>query len=46
MSRYSKNEFEILYKRCFPSSMRLAVSLLHEEDEARDVVQMGVGYSG
>ncbi|MBD5356797.1 MAG: sigma-70 family RNA polymerase sigma factor [Bacteroides sp.] len=37
--QYSITEFEALYKRCFPSSMRLAMSLLHEEDKARDVVQ-------
>lgn len=37
--KYSTTEFEALYIRCFPQSMRLAISLLHEEDEARDVVQ-------
>ena len=36
---YSTTEFETLYIQYFPSSMRLAMSLLHEEDEARDVVQ-------
>lgn len=36
--QYSETEFETLYKTCFPPSMRLAMSLLHEEDEARDVV--------
>lgn len=36
---YTTTEFETLYTRCFPPSMRLAMSLLHEEDEARDVVQ-------
>lgn len=36
--RYSTTEFETLYTRYFPPSMRLAVSLLHDEDEARDVV--------
>ncbi|MDE6669698.1 MAG: sigma-70 family RNA polymerase sigma factor [Muribaculaceae bacterium] len=36
--RYSTTEFETLYTRCFPPSMRLAMSLLHEEEEARDVV--------
>lgn len=36
---YSAKEFETLYKQSFPPSMRLALSLLHEEDEARDVVQ-------
>jgi len=36
---YSTTEFEALYIQCFPPSMRLAMSLLHEEDEARDVVQ-------
>lgn len=37
--QYSATEFESLYARCFPPSMRLAMSLLHEEDEARDIVQ-------
>lgn len=37
--QYSATEFETLYIQCFPPSMRLAVSLLHDEDEARDVVQ-------
>lgn len=36
---YSATEFEALYIRCFPAAMRLAMSLLHDEDEARDVVQ-------
>lgn len=36
--QYSTTEFETLYIQCFPSAMRLALSLLHEEDEARDVV--------
>lgn len=36
---YSTTEFETLYIQCFPPSMRLAMSLLHDEDEARDVVQ-------
>lgn len=36
--QYSTNEFETLYIQCFPPAMRLAISLLHEEDEARDVV--------
>lgn len=36
---YSTTEFETLYTQCFPPSMRLAMSLLHEEDDARDVVQ-------
>lgn len=37
--QYSTSEFEKLYTRCFPPSLRLAMSLLHDEDEARDVVQ-------
>lgn len=37
--QYPTDEFETLYTRCFPPAMRLAMSLLHEEDEARDVVQ-------
>lgn len=36
--QYSTSEFETLYIQCFPASMRLAMSLLHDEDEARDVV--------
>ncbi|MDE6786713.1 MAG: sigma-70 family RNA polymerase sigma factor [Muribaculaceae bacterium] len=36
--QYSATEFETLYIKCFPPAMRLAMSLLHEEDEARDVV--------
>ena len=36
--QYSTTEFETLYIQCFPTAMRLALSLLHEEDEARDVV--------
>ena len=36
--QYSTTEFETLYIRCFQPSMRMAMSLLHEEDEARDVV--------
>ncbi len=36
--QYSTSEFETLYIQCFPASMRLALSLLHEEDEARDAV--------
>lgn len=36
---YSTPEFEALYLQCFRPSMRLAMSLLHEEDEARDAVQ-------
>ncbi len=36
---YSTTEFETLYIQCFPLSMRMAMSLLHDEDEARDVVQ-------
>lgn len=35
--RYSTTEFETLYKRCFPPSMNLAMGMLHDEDEARDV---------
>lgn len=37
--QYSTTEFETLYKQCFPSSMKLALSYLHDEDEARDIVQ-------
>lgn len=37
--QYTVTEFETLYKRCLPPSMRLAFSLLHDEHEARDIVQ-------
>lgn len=37
--QYSESEFETLYTQYFPTSMRLAMSLLHDENEARDVVQ-------
>lgn len=36
--QYSTAEFETLYAQCFEPSLRLALSLLHEEDESRDVV--------
>lgn len=35
---YSTSEFETIYTRCFPPALRLAINLLHNEDEARDVV--------
>lgn len=35
---YSAPEFETLYKQLFLPAMRLALSLLHDEEEARDVV--------
>lgn len=37
--RYSIKEFEQIYMRAFGPSMRLAASMLHDADEARDVVQ-------
>lgn len=37
--QYSITEFEAIYLRCFPPAMRLAMSLLHDEDDARDAVQ-------
>ncbi len=37
--QYSVTEFEAIYLRCFPPAMGLAVSLLHDEDDARDAVQ-------
>lgn len=37
--QYSTTEFETLYTQCFPQCLRLAISVLHEENEARDVVQ-------
>lgn len=36
--QYSAKDFESLYQQCFPPSFRLAMSVLHDEDEARDVV--------
>ena len=36
---YSSSEFKTIYLRCFPPCMRMAMSLLHSEDEARDTVQ-------
>ena len=36
---YSSSEFKTIYLRCFPPCMRIAVCLLHSEDEARDTVQ-------
>lgn len=36
---YTVTEFEEIYMRAFAPSMRLAVSMLHDADEARDVVQ-------
>lgn len=36
--QYSVTEFEAIYLRCFPPAMRLAVSLIHDEDDARDAV--------
>lgn len=37
--RYTITEFEQIYLRAFAPSMRLAASMLHDADEARDVVQ-------
>lgn len=37
--QYTITEFETIYLRCFPPAMRLAIGMLHDEDEARDVVQ-------
>lgn len=37
--QYSITEFETIYLRCFPPAIRLAVSLLHDENDARDAVQ-------
>ena len=36
---YSITEFEGIYRRCFQNLLRLAVSMLHDGDEARDAVQ-------
>ncbi len=35
---YSCSEFHELYTLCFPPALRMAMSLLHNVDEARDVV--------
>lgn len=35
---YTAEEFETLYTSCFTPSMRLALSLLRDQDEARDAV--------
>lgn len=37
--QYSIKEFEHIYIRHFPEAIRLAFSFLHDEDDARDVVQ-------
>lgn len=37
--RYSPSEFESIYHKFFPPAMRTALCLLHDEDEARDIVQ-------
>lgn len=36
---FSTSEFESLYTQCFPTAMNMAMALLQDEDEARDVVQ-------
>lgn len=36
---FDEEQFETIYKRCFPQAMGLAVSLLYDREEARDVVQ-------
>ncbi|MDE6340214.1 MAG: sigma-70 family RNA polymerase sigma factor, partial [Muribaculaceae bacterium] len=37
--QYSITEFEEIYRRCCRSALKLAFSLLHDDDEARDAVQ-------
>lgn len=37
--RFSSFEFKSVYITCFPAAMRQAMSILHCEDEAGDVVQ-------
>lgn len=37
--RYSPSEFESIYHQFFPPAMKMAFSLLQNEDEARDIVQ-------
>ncbi len=36
---FSLAEFEIIYKRCHPRALGLSISMLGNEDEARDTVQ-------
>lgn len=36
--QFSLSEFENIYHQCYQPAFRLAISMLHEEDEARDVV--------
>lgn len=36
---YSIAEFEDIYRRCYQDALRVAMSMLHDSDEARDTVQ-------
>lgn len=36
--QYSRKEFETLYKQCFTPAIHLAMKILQEEEEARDIV--------
>lgn len=36
---FDEEQFETIYKRCFPQALGLAVSLLYDREDARDVVQ-------
>lgn len=36
--QFSISEFEEIYHQCYQAAFKLAFSMLHEEDEARDVV--------
>ena len=37
--QYSITEFEDIYRRCHQQAFMLAMSMLHDADEARDIVQ-------
>lgn len=36
---FDEDQFKSIYKRCFPQAMGLAVSMLYDQEEARDAVQ-------
>ncbi|MDE7375556.1 MAG: sigma-70 family RNA polymerase sigma factor [Muribaculaceae bacterium] len=36
---FDEEQFETIYKRCFPQALGLAMSLLYDREEARDVAQ-------
>lgn len=37
--QYTKKEFEPVYRASYPRALGLAMSFIHSEDEARDIVQ-------